>query len=67
MTEDELKKAEARYQRASGRAEEARQERNRLVAEALTSGWTHAKIASATGLTRGRVGQLAGHLNHDPI
>ncbi len=59
MTPSELRKAEARYQRAASRAEDARQERNRLVREALQAGWTHARIAEATGLTRGRVGQIA--------
>jgi hypothetical protein len=58
MTTDELRKAEARYKRASLRAEEAREARNRLVREALTEGWTHARIAEATGLSRGRVGQI---------
>ena len=59
MTAAELRKAEARYQRAFRRAEEAREERNRLVLDALEAGWTHARIAEATGLTRGRVGQIA--------
>lgn len=59
MTADELRKAEARYQRAFRRSEELREERNRLVREALAAGWTHAQIAEATGLTRGRIGQLA--------
>lgn len=59
MTANDLRKAEARYQRAFRRSEEAREERNRLVREALDAGWTHARIAGATGLTRGRVGQLA--------
>ena len=59
MTTEELQKAEARYQRASRRAEEAREERNAAVRAALAAGWTHARIAKATGMTRGRVGQLA--------
>lgn len=58
MTADELRKAEARYKRAAKRADEAREERNRLVRAALAEGWTHAKIAEATGLTRGRIGQM---------
>jgi DNA-binding NarL/FixJ family response regulator len=58
VTAQELRKAEARYKRASLRAEEAREERNRLVREALAEGWTHARIAEETGLTRGRVGQI---------
>lgn len=59
MTADELRKAEARYQRAYRRAEEAREARNRAVCDALAAGWTHARIADAMGMTRSRVGQLA--------
>ena len=55
----ELHKAEARYQRTSRRSEQARQQRNDLVRQALAAGWTHAEIAEATGMSRGRVGQLA--------
>ena len=58
MTADELRKAEARYQRASRRAEEAREARNAAVHEALSQGWTHAKISEATGLSRGRISQI---------
>ncbi len=60
MTAEELRKAEARYQRAFDRSEAAREARNALVRAALEEGWTHAQIAEATGLTRGRVGQI-GH------
>jgi hypothetical protein len=59
MTGDELRKAEARYQRAFARAETEREARNAAVRTALEAGWTHARIAQATGLTRARVGQLA--------
>lgn len=59
MTDAELRKAEARYRRASARAETARGERNRLVLDALEDGWTHARIAGVLGVTRGRVNQLA--------
>jgi hypothetical protein len=59
MTAEELRKAEARYQRAFARAEQARGERAGLIREALAEGWTHARIAKATGLTRGRIGQMA--------
>ena len=58
LTAAELRKAEARYQRAFRRAEEAREARNALVRAALEAGWTHAQIAEATGLTRGRIGQI---------
>jgi len=59
MTPEELQKAEARYQRAFRRAETEREARNAAVREALAEGWTHARIAETTGLTRGRVGQIA--------
>jgi hypothetical protein len=59
MTAAELRKAEARYQRAVRRSEEAREARNAAVQAALDAGWTHARISEATGLTRGRIGQLA--------
>jgi hypothetical protein len=61
MTADNLKKAEARYQRAFRRSEAARYDRNNVVRAALDAGMTHAQIAEATGLTRGRIGQLAGN------
>jgi DNA-binding NarL/FixJ family response regulator len=51
--------AQTSYERASTRAEQAREKRNRIVREALGRGWTHTAIAEATGLTRGRVGQIA--------
>lgn len=59
MTAEELQKAEASYRRASARAEQLRRERNALVLEAIAAGWAHAQIASATGMTRSRVGQIA--------
>jgi hypothetical protein len=59
VTAADLRKAEARYQRAAARAEHARYQRNAAVRAALAEGWTHAAIAEATGLTRGRVGQIA--------
>ena len=59
MTTEELRKAEARYQRAFRRSEAVREERNAVVHAALDANWTHAQIAEATGLTRSRVGQIA--------
>ena len=59
MTAVELRRTEARYQRAFRVSEARREERNAALREALAEGWTHARIAEATGLTRGRVGQLA--------
>lgn len=34
-------------------------ERDELIHSALAAGWTHAQIADASGLSRGRVGQIA--------
>jgi DNA-directed RNA polymerase specialized sigma24 family protein len=59
VTETELRKAEARYQRASRRAEQLRLERNAAVLAAVEAGWTHARIAEVTGLSRGRINQIA--------
>jgi hypothetical protein len=35
------------------------QQRNVLIQEALVASWSHAQIAATTGLTRGRIGQIA--------
>lgn len=59
MTTDELHEAEARYKRASTLAEQAREHRNWCVLDALKNGWTHQQISEATGLSRGRIGQIA--------
>ena len=58
MSEADLRKAEAAYRAAFLRAEAKRAERNRLVREALNAGWTHARIAEATCLSRARIGQM---------
>jgi DNA-binding NarL/FixJ family response regulator len=59
MTADELRNTQDQYERAARRYDAARTKRNARIAQALADGWTHAAIAKATGLTRGRVGQLA--------
>jgi hypothetical protein len=59
MTPGELRKAEAAYRAASRRFEKAREKRNATIRQAIAEGWTHARIAEATGLTRSRVGQIA--------
>ena len=58
MTGAELARREKDYRRAVKMAEVLREERNAAVAEAASEGMTHAQIARATGLTRGRIGQL---------
>lgn len=59
MTADDLRQAELAYQETLLLVEPVRAARNRAIREALADGWTHAQIARATGLTRGRIGQLA--------
>lgn len=59
MTATDLRKSEAAYRAASLRAEKARRARNEAVQAALREGWSHGRIAAATGLTRARVGQIA--------
>jgi hypothetical protein len=54
-----LQLAEADYRDAQARVETLRQVRNDVVCDAIQQGWTHAQISQATGLTRGRIGQIA--------
>lgn len=54
----ELKEAEDTFRELTAKAEYARERRNRIVHDAAASGWSHARIADATGLTRGRIGQI---------
>ena len=58
MTADDLRQAEARYQRAFRRAETEREARNAAVRAALAAGMRPADIARATRLTRGRIAQI---------
>jgi DNA-binding NarL/FixJ family response regulator len=57
-TARDLRRTESHYQRAASRAEDARAARNWAVRAALNAGWTHAQIAEATGLSRGRISQI---------
>lgn len=59
MTVAELRKAQRALERDLVRYEASRLARDEAVRQALAEGWTHAKISEATGLTRGRIGQLA--------
>lgn len=61
VTAAELRKAEAAYQAASRLSEAEREKRNAAVRTALAEGWTHARVAKETGLTRARVGAIALH------
>jgi len=56
---NELQQTESAYRSASQQAEQLREKRNQLVRQALAAGMTHAQISEATGLSRGRIGQIA--------
>lgn len=55
----ELAAATARARAATEQAEQLTRDRDALIVAALADGLTHVDIARATGLTRGRVGQIA--------
>jgi DNA-directed RNA polymerase specialized sigma24 family protein len=59
MNIEEVKAAEAKLRRARSSYERARQQRNEAVRQALAEGMKPADIARATGLTRGRIAQIA--------
>jgi len=56
--EKNLRRVERAYRTAAAKAEAKRQERNAAIRDALAAGLSHAQIAKATGMSRGRVGQL---------
>lgn len=58
VTADQLREAQAAFEQAQAAAEEARGERNRVLREALATGWTQEEISATTGLTQGRVSQI---------
>lgn len=57
---EKLKVTERHYRWAAETADKAREKRNEAVREALNAGWSHARIAEATGLSRGRISQFKG-------
>jgi transcriptional regulator with XRE-family HTH domain len=58
MTADKLRNAMAGWRRAELRQTTLRVQRDDTIRAAIATGWTHAAIAEATGLTRGRVNQI---------
>lgn len=60
MTIDQLRKAEAEFRKDYQAAERSRERRNELVREAFHGGLSLQEISDATGLTRGRISQIAG-------
>lgn len=64
MTDDRLMEIELRgaaqlYEQARIKTEAYRQTREKTIRKAIAKRMTHAKIAEATGLSRGRIGQMA--------
>lgn len=59
VTADQLREAQEAFEIAETARETARELRNQLVSEARREGWTQQQIADATGITRGRINQLA--------
>jgi DNA-binding NarL/FixJ family response regulator len=55
---ESLELAERDYRAAAERAESLLRFRNEMICHALAAGWTHARIAEATGLSRGRISQI---------
>lgn len=53
-----VREAEISYQQAAAIAEKKREIRNQAVRTAAANGATQSMIAAATGLTRGRIGQI---------
>ena len=54
------------YEGLQNAADAARIERDRAIVAAHTEGHTHHAIAEATGLTRGRVGQIVNARKDKP-
>lgn len=66
LSEKMLRDAQRAFERADAKAAERRALRDALVAAAIDAGWSQTRIAEATGLTRGRVGQLASRSKGTP-
>ncbi len=58
ITADDLRLAHEACRSADIDAQAARDLRKRLIRQALAEGWTHARVAEALGVSRGRIGQL---------
>jgi DNA-directed RNA polymerase specialized sigma24 family protein len=58
VTAEDLREAEARYQRAFADAEAEREKRKATILAAVADGWTHADIGKAMGISAGRISQI---------
>jgi hypothetical protein len=54
-----VRQAQDDYQAAAERARQLRDTRDHAILHALADGLTHQQVADATGLRRGRIGQIA--------
>jgi hypothetical protein len=59
MTAEQLQSAQGKVRHLDEDLRQATMRRDAMIRQALRSGWTHARIADATELSRGRVGQIA--------
>lgn len=59
MTAAELQSAQRAVERTASRYKAITDKRDQAIRQAIADGWTHARIAQATGLARSRVGQIA--------
>jgi hypothetical protein len=58
--DERLRTAQARVQELQAELEEAKQVRSAVVEEALSEGWSQARVGRSMGLTRQRVAQIRG-------
>lgn len=58
VTGEDIRRADREWQEAEADKEAKRLERVRIIKQALSEGWTHARVAAELGVTRGRIGQL---------
>ena len=59
MTAAELRRLQRAHERAALKAKAAQEARNAAVRQHLAAGHTHQWISDATGLSRGRISQIA--------
>ena len=59
VSNEQLREAEQKFKADYRAAERSRARRNELVRKALKEGWTHQQVSDATGLSRGRISQIA--------
>lgn len=58
ITAEDLRRVDAEWKAAQANDKTKAAERRRVIRQALAEGWTHARVAEALGVTRGRIGQF---------